>query len=64
MTEYNPDDAKTTNDASWAPVPGNLMTKWASEIHPDHVLPEYPRPQMVRKEWMNLNGLWDYSIMN
>ena len=24
--------------------------------------PEYPRPQFVRKEWQNLNGLWDYAI--
>ena len=26
-------------------------------------LPEYPRPQMVRPEWQNLNGLWDYAIV-
>ncbi|MDD2522286.1 MAG: glycoside hydrolase family 2 TIM barrel-domain containing protein [Anaerolineaceae bacterium] len=25
-------------------------------------LPEYPRPQMVRLQWQNLNGWWDYSI--
>ena len=24
--------------------------------------PEYPRPQMVRSEWMNLNGVWDFEI--
>ncbi|MCX6879596.1 MAG: DUF5110 domain-containing protein [Verrucomicrobia bacterium] len=36
------------------------MTRWAREITPEKVLPEYPRPQMVRKEWLNLNGLWDY----
>src|SRR2546425_1081596 len=23
---------------------------------------EYPRPQMVRDDWMNLNGLWEYAI--
>ncbi|HBR34736.1 MAG TPA: beta-galactosidase, partial [Firmicutes bacterium] len=38
------------------------MTKWAEEIDIDNVLPEYPRPQMVRGEWLNLNGLWDYAI--
>jgi hypothetical protein len=23
---------------------------------------EYPRPQLKRKEWLNLNGLWAYAI--
>ncbi|MFA5859976.1 MAG: sugar-binding domain-containing protein [Elusimicrobiota bacterium] len=23
---------------------------------------EYPRPQMVRREWLNLNGEWDYEL--
>ncbi|MCS7089736.1 MAG: DUF4965 domain-containing protein [Verrucomicrobiota bacterium] len=38
------------------------MTRWAKEISPENVLPEYPRPQMVRKEWLNLNGLWEYAV--
>ncbi|HZJ83420.1 MAG TPA: glycoside hydrolase family 2 TIM barrel-domain containing protein [Clostridia bacterium] len=46
----------------WKPVAGHLMTKWAENIDPSNVLPEYPRPQMVRDLWMNLNGLWDYAI--
>jgi beta-galactosidase/beta-glucuronidase len=24
--------------------------------------PEYPRPQLVRPRWKNLNGLWDFSF--
>jgi beta-galactosidase/beta-glucuronidase len=39
-----------------------LVTRWAAEVTPDNVLPEYPRAQMVRDAWLNLNGLWDYTI--
>src|SRR5215471_2699743 len=46
-----------------SPIPStHLRTKWASDVTPDHVLPEYPRPQMARKAWTNLNGTWDYVI--
>lgn len=38
------------------------MTRWAKDVSPDKVHPEYPRPQMVREGWMNLNGLWDYAV--
>ena len=38
------------------------MTRWAAEVSPTNALPEYPRPQLVRSEWLNLNGLWNYSI--
>ena len=24
--------------------------------------PEYPRPRLVRDEWMNLNGQWDFAF--
>lgn len=46
----------------WQPVPGQIMTRWAQDVSPGKVLPEYPRPQMVRQQWQNLNGLWDYAI--
>lgn len=48
----------------WKPVQGNIMTPWAKEISPENVLKEYPRPQMVRNRWMNLNGLWDYVVVS
>lgn len=48
--------------AQWQPAEGPLMTKWAGQISPDNVHSEYPRPQMVRKDWLNLNGLWEYAI--
>jgi hypothetical protein len=45
------------------PIPAtHLKTKWAADVDPDHPLPEYPRPQMARKQWVNLNGPWTYAI--
>lgn len=49
-------------EGEWAAKKGPLMTRWAKDVSPEKVLPEYPRPQMVRKEWVNLNGLWQYAV--
>jgi beta-galactosidase/beta-glucuronidase len=46
----------------WKIVPGKITTDWSEKVDPAKPLPEYPRPQMVRDTWMNLNGLWDYAI--
>ena len=48
--------------AAWQPAPAPLLTRWAAEVSPTNALPEYPRPQLVRSNWLNLNGLWDYAI--
>lgn len=40
-----------------------LHTRWAQDVKPESPLPDYPRPQMVRKTWINLNGLWDYAVV-
>ncbi|MCX8108714.1 MAG: glycoside hydrolase family 2, partial [Verrucomicrobiae bacterium] len=50
-------------DTKWQPAPGRLMTKWAKDVSPDNVHPEYPRPMMVRNDWLNLNGLWDFAVV-
>lgn len=43
-------------------APSPMLTPFAQTVNTDKPLPEYPRPQMEREEWMNLNGLWDYTI--
>ena len=48
--------------AQYAPAGDRIKTRWAAEVNPENVLPEYPRPLMTRDEWQNLNGLWDYAI--
>ncbi|HEY0624804.1 glycoside hydrolase family 2 protein [Sphingomonas sp.] len=40
----------------------NLVTRWGREVTPENAWRLYPRPQMVRERWLNLNGLWDYAI--
>ena len=49
-------------NAQWKPAGDKIMTEWASQVDPNNVLPEYPRPIMERGEWKNLNGLWNYAI--
>lgn len=49
-------------EMDWQPAEGRIMTQWAKDISPNNVHPDYPRPQMIRKEWMGLNGLWEYAI--
>ncbi|QDV75145.1 sugar-binding domain-containing protein [Botrimarina mediterranea] len=41
-----------------------LVTRWAAEVSAETAWPEYPRPQMVRDEWLNLNGEWDLAILD
>ena len=39
-----------------------LETPFAQKLDQRQVLNEYPRPQMVRDSYLNLNGEWDYCI--
>ncbi len=41
---------------------GGRVTRWAGDMNPLRPLPEYPRPQMTRDRWVNLNGPWRYAI--
>jgi len=45
----------------WQPKKAVLMTRFAKDVNPNSVLPEYPRPQFARVKWLNLNGIWQYQ---
>ncbi|PTR26636.1 glycosyl hydrolase family 2 [Rhodococcus sp. OK519] len=39
-----------------------MITTWGEALDPDRVLPEYPRPQLVRDSYLNLNGRWEHAV--
>ena len=51
-----------SQQANWKIAGNKIITPWAEKVNPASPLSEYPRPQMVRTVWKNLNGLWDYNI--
>ena len=50
--------------AEWKVADIPIMTKWGKAVTPGNAWIEYPRPQLVREEWQNLNGLWDFAVKN
>ena len=52
----------SSSGQTWNPAGGHIMTRWAKDVSPYNPLPDYPRPQMARKDWQSLNGLWDYAL--
>lgn len=50
------------NEVTWKIMDNPILTEWALKVDPLKPWPEYPRPDMVRKNWINLNGLWDYVV--
>jgi len=44
------------------PFESELITTWGADVNAENAWTEYPRPQMQRKDWTNLNGDWDYAI--
>jgi beta-galactosidase/beta-glucuronidase len=54
--------AFATSAPAWAPAGDRLKTRFADDVIPDQPLPEYPRPQLSRDHWTNLNGLWSYAV--
>lgn len=48
---------------AWKPAGDRIMTKWGEALKPENTWKEYPRPQLAREQWLNLNGLWEYAIL-
>ena len=46
---------------AWQMKQAPLMTQWATQVDTNNPLPEYPRPQMVRTQWLSLNGIWQFQ---
>jgi len=47
---------------STKPFVSELITKWGENVTPENAWTEYPRPQLQRDDWTNLNGHWDYAV--
>ncbi|MEU5367238.1 PA14 domain-containing protein [Streptomyces sp. NPDC005925] len=67
---YDGDGGLTGTDGNvvkgfWSSGPNHstyqLRTTWADEVGPDNAHPEYPRPQLTRTQWRNLNGQWQFA---
>lgn len=41
----------------------SMRSVWYDKVDTACPLPEYPRPQLVRENWLNLNGKFDYAIL-
>ncbi|MCD6347184.1 MAG: beta-galactosidase, partial [Bacteroidales bacterium] len=52
----------SSTDLQWEMKQAPIMTQWASQIDHNKPWDLYPRPAMERKNWINLNGLWEYAI--
>ena len=53
--------AATDQTTGWQVGTPPLTTPWTADVSPTNALPEYPRPQLTRDHWQNLNGLWQFA---
>ncbi|MDZ8117573.1 glycoside hydrolase family 2 protein [Pontiella agarivorans] len=49
--------------AEWEPVKNSMLTVWGKKVDASNVWNEYPRPQLERENWVNLNGMWQYEVV-
>jgi hypothetical protein len=53
--------AGAADDPQWHPGIPPLATPWTAQVGPGNALPDYPRPQLTRDRWQNLNGVWQFA---
>jgi len=46
----------------WEPAAGSMLTEFGESVTPQNAWEEYPRPQLQRENWLNLNGIWDFTV--
>ena len=54
-------NAPSSAEITWQPKQPPISTPWTDEVGPTNALPEYPRPQLTRDRWQNLNGVWQFA---
>ncbi|MCU4675985.1 hypothetical protein N7931_10090 [Catenovulum sp. 2E275] len=49
---------------NWSIQKEVMLTQWGEQITPQNAWQQYPRPQLKRDNWQNLNGLWQYAVVD
>ncbi|WP_410644106.1 LamG-like jellyroll fold domain-containing protein [Amycolatopsis sp. lyj-346] len=53
--------AHAESPPQWQRLTPPLSTPWTNDVSPANALPDYPRPQLTRSKWQNLNGVWEFA---
>src|SRR5882762_9879784 len=53
--------AAPSDSSGWQRKTPPISTPWTSQVGPNNALPDYPRPQLTRQRWQNLNGVWQFA---
>jgi beta-galactosidase/beta-glucuronidase len=51
------------SEAQWTVPANSMLTEWGEQVTPQNAWQSYPRPQLQRDNWQNLNGLWRYATI-